>query len=293
MSRLPSMRVPSPVGIVGLGLMGGSLARALRELPERPSVVAWSRESDEVEAAREDGVVDVVAVDPIEVAGSASLLVYATPLQATVELIERHRSIWRSGTVVTDVASLKTPVVEAVRKAGVADHFVGGHPMTGAAESGYGASRADLYQGARVWLSDDTGNESSRAGVEHLWKTLGAHPSWIGSTKHDERMVWTSHLPQLMANALASVLAEEEISPADLGPGGRAMTRLSASSPEIWLDLLESSGPRAAEAVACVTRTLKTLAASLEHGRFDEIEDLMRATRAWQSGDAKNEEELP
>ena len=287
------MRLPSPVGIVGLGLMGGSLARALRELPERPSVVAWSRESDEVEAAREDGVVDVVAVDPIEVAGSAALLVYATPLQATVELIERHRSVWQVGTVVTDVASLKSPVVEAARRAGMADRFVGGHPMTGAAESGYGSSRPDLYQRARVWLVDDTGNESTRAAVEHLWKTLGAHPSWIGSTEHDERMVWASHLPQLMANALASVLEQKEISPADLGPGGRAMTRLSASSPEIWLDLLGSSGRRAAEAVASVARTLESLAASLERGRFDHIEDLMRATRAWQRGDGKNEEELP
>ena len=86
---------------------------------------------------------------------------------------------------------------------------------------------------------------------------------------------------------------EEEISPTDLGPGGRAMTRLSASSPEIWLDLLESSGPRAAVAVASVARTLESLAASLEDGRLDHIEALMRVTRAWQRGDGENGEELP
>jgi prephenate dehydrogenase len=272
------------VGIIGLGLMGGSLARALTGLPEAPEVVAWSRGQDDLERAREEGVIDHAAERAEEVAEAAALLVYAVPLGAILDMIEAHQAIWPPDAFITDVASLKAPLVQRVRAVGAAERFVGSHPMTGGEASGFGASRADLYRGVPVWITEDTGHPSVRIAVESLWTTLGARTRIVSADAHDRRMVWVSHLPQLTANALALVLDGENISRGDLGPGGRDMTRLAASSPAVWIDLLRAAGPEVVGALEALVGALHTLTDDLRGGRAADVTALMEATRRWHGG---------
>jgi prephenate dehydrogenase len=278
------MTVRSPVGIVGLGLMGGSLARALARLPDAPDVVAWSRDRRDLELAREAGVVQHAAATPEEAAAGAALVVYAVPLGAILEMIGTHRRTWPPDAVITDVAGLKTPVLERARAAGVADRFVGSHPMTGAEASGFAAARAGIYQGVPVWITDDTGDPEAHAAVAALWRAVGADPRRVGAEAHDRRMVWASHLPQLASNALAGVLEEHGLARADLGPGGHDMTRLAASSPGVWLDLLDAAGPAVASALEELSRVLERLAADLREGRAADLEAFMDTTRRWTAG---------
>jgi prephenate dehydrogenase len=191
------------------------------------------------------------------------------------------------GATVTDVASLKLPVAEAARVAGLADRWVGSHPMAGAESSGFWASRADLYEGATVWITpanDNAADGPHRQTVERLWSSLGGKPRAIEASEHDRLMALASHLPQLASNALARTLGRSEIDPSDLGPGGRDMTRLAGSSPEMWTDLLRHADPAVVEGLRALAREADALADLVESGAMEQIDRIMRETRTWRSG---------
>lgn len=269
------------VSVVGLGLMGGSLARALRALPDGPEVVGWSPDDAEGRAALEAGAVHRLAPSAEAAAGEESLVVYATPLAAVLELLERHAPAWRAEAAISDVASLKAPVVARVRELGVESSYVGAHPMVGGEASGFAASRADLYRNAPVWLATGTGTGELRERVEAAWTCLSARPAWTDAGDHDRRMVRASHLPQLVSNALGERLRREGLDPWDLGPGGRDMTRLAASSPALWRDLLTHSAPRLAPLLRELAVTLEELATLLERGDVEAVSRRMEDTRRW------------
>jgi prephenate dehydrogenase len=269
------------VGIVGLGLLGGSVARDLRRLPERPLVRALSRDSRELEAARAEGVVDEVAEDAVSFCAGLDLAVYCTPLNATLELLTAHSPHLREGVVVTDVASLKTPLRDRTEALGLAEAFVGSHPMAGGEGSGFHASREGLFEGARIWLVSEGARPEVATRIRSFWHALGGQPSFIDAGEHDVLMARVSHLPQLTATALALVLESNDLGRHDLGPGGRDMTRLAGSGPTMWRDLLEHAPTALPEALEALENHLARLRAFLREGRADAVEDLMKQTRAW------------
>lgn len=270
------------VAVVGLGVMGGSLARALRLLPRPPLCAGWSADPGEGEAALADGVLDRVARGPEDAAEGADLVVLAAPLGACLDLIPTVLAAMRPEAVLTDVASLKTPVQLAVTRAGGGARWVGSHPMCGSADSGYAASRPDLYAGARVWLVAPPDAEAGVARVQELWQSVGAHPLFTDAHTHDALMALTSHLPQLTANALARALEDAGVEAGALGPGGRDTTRLAGSSPEMWRDVFAHAfTPPLAEGLRAVARRLEELAAYADAGDAEGMARFMAATRAW------------
>lgn len=276
---------PRVVGVVGLGLIGGSLARRLKADESPPRIVACSLDRTDLDRATEEGVVDRTTTDPAEVAASAELVVYATPIDVTLELLEAHRHAWTDGAVVTDVASLKEPVARRVREIGAEARWVGSHPMAGSEESGYGASRSDLFDDAPVYLVRAGAGAREARVVEDVWRRTGARPRWVEADEHDRRMIWASHLPQLVSNALAGALAKREVPPDDLGPGGRDMTRLAGSAPDLWRGLLEAAGEREVEGLTAVVDELERLRDLLRRGDVARVVDYMDATRLWKEGD--------
>ena len=270
------------VAIVGLGLIGGSLARALAALNRPPRVVATSQRASNLELAERAGAIEAGSTDPEAVLAGADLVVYATPLDVTLRLLADHRGRWPAGAVVTDVASLKGPVEEAMRALGESARYTGSHPMAGGEGSGFRHSAADLLAGATVWL---TGTGTGAAGVEALWRAVGAHPRWTTADEHDRLMSWCSHLPQLASNALARVLEESGHAPCDLGTGGTDMVRLAGSSPEMWLPLLARS--EAGDALRNLARIAREFAEALDRRDLKAIEDWMRSTRSWRAGAAE------
>lgn len=278
---------PERIGIVGLGLVGGSLARALKRLDDPPRILATSLVPDDLARAVEEGVADRVHDDPGAVASDADLVVYATPLEATLALLDAHRGRWGPEAVLTDVAGLKDPVVRRAAEAGAAERFVGSHPMAGTEERGYPASRPDLFRGARVHLVRGGASGAAAERVEALWRSVGARPGWTDARGHDETMVWASHLPQLVSNAVATVLAGEGVDPGELGTGGRDVTRLAASPPEMWAELLLLAAGEGGEALRAVARELERLAALVEGARRDELVAYLEATRRWSRGEGE------
>jgi len=278
------------VAIVGLGLMGGSLAMALRRLPRPPRIVAASANAGDLERGLAQGIVDEAAEDPPGAVAEADLVVYATPVSVTLELLASTRSRIPDDAVVTDVGSVKRPVVSRARAVGLGSRFIGGHPVAGSHRSGLAAARADLYAGARVWLTpaDADGARDPAAAqtlerVAALWRSVGAEPGVIGAEEHDRLMAWASHLPQIAASALASALARAGIARADLGPGGADTTRIAASPPALWADILRHNADLVRRPLDALQGALAELAAALERGDGEALERLLALASAWRS----------
>jgi prephenate dehydrogenase len=269
------------VAIVGLGVMGGSLARALRALPSPPRVVGVTPDPRDRDAAVASGAVDEAPSNAEVAAGSGDLVIYATPLKVMLELQAQHAGVWRPDAVVSDLSSLKLQLASQARALGVHTRYVSAHPMVGREGSGFGVSSAGLFHEATVWLSATDVAAEITGRVERFWSALGARPAWIDASAHDARMAHASHLPQLLANVLARHLEEHGLGRKDLGTGGRDMTRLAGSSPTIWKDLLEQSAPLLAPALREVGADLEALAALLDARDLEGVARLMSRTRAW------------
>jgi prephenate dehydrogenase len=185
-----------------------------------------------------------------------------------------------------DVASLQAPALDVAEAVDLARRYVSAHPLAGSEASGFAAARESLYDGVPVSLSVASSLAPDAADrlllrSRWLWSEVGARPVMEDAGVHDARMALVSHLPQLVSNALARVLQTRGVEPGALGPGGMDMTRLAASSPEMWGDLLPYTGRRVGAALRALSAQAERLAAAVERGDMEPVEEIMQATRAW------------
>ena len=226
------------VAILGFGLIGGSIARALAEAPDRSawSVTAWSPTGEGPGRAAADGVIETAAESPAEAIDGAQLVVLAAPPTATIELVERLGAGLRPAlapeTVITDVASTKAAVVAAGTEHGL--RFVGGHPMAGRETSGYEAASADLFVD-RPWVVVPTDPDDLPAvvAVETLAVACRARPIRMDAATHDLAVAAISHLPLVVAAALVEAVAGPDAGGAS-PPGWPVARSLAASG---WRDM--------------------------------------------------------
>lgn len=271
-------RAQATVGIVGLGLVGGSLARDLADAGWR--VLGSDRDPDTERAARDSGVVRG-PVDPVVV----DVLVLATPVRATLDQLRQLAPRLRPDTAVTDVCSTKASVVEVAEAAGLGPRFIGSHPLAGDHRNGWAASRTRLFRNALVWLSPAHDADPAAVGrVEALWKAAGARTQHIEAHAHDRLMARASHLPQTTATALAAALAHEGVTPDQLGPGGHDMTRLAASDPDMWADILVDNSDQVARALADLIEELTRFHHAVRDLDDATLRSLLAAGRAWSQG---------
>ena len=270
----------STVGVIGLGLMGGSLARELAARGVR--VFGHDTDAATVREAQETGVLEgVLALDGRGME-ELDLLVLAVPVDRAAEVISRVGPHLPAGCIVTDVGSTKVAIQEAARQSGIAARFVGSHPLTGGHRSGWGASHRDLYAWQRVFLcpTEETRPEALIR-VRTLWEAVGALPEVLEAGEHDRRIAWTSHLPQLTATALALALARVELPRRELGPGGRDTTRLAASSPEMWTAISLDNADQIAPALRAMETELRRLREAVEERNEDELRRVLTEARGW------------
>ena len=229
------------VTVVGVGLIGGSLAAALRALPDAPRVTGVDPDEAALALALERGVVDDVA--SVEACAPAlaesDLVVLATPVAAVSEWLARLGEIGYRG-VVTDVASTKAAVMgEAARLLTPGCTFIGGHPMAGSERSGVSAADADLFRGAYYVLTpaDDTDADAYQC-LHRLVMSIGARVISLDAVAHDEAVAAISHVPHVAASALTNLAAQRAQGGSDvlrLAAGGfKDMTRIAAGSPDLW-----------------------------------------------------------
>lgn len=234
------------ITIIGTGLIGGSLALALKKNKFAGRIIGCDREAT-LEKARQRGVIDDGSSNPGDAVRGSQVVVLATPVLAIVDLIERLGPSLPAKTLLTDVGSTKAAVVERAAKVfgkNVGKRFLAGHPMAGKESSGVDSADADLFQ-KTVWfltpLPGQNLNEGLVAEFTGWIDQIGSRIAILPAEEHDRLCAWISHVPQMISTALAAALVEEFGDEAPLLPaGGRAlqeMTRVSASPYSMWRDI--------------------------------------------------------
>lgn len=277
---------PSSLSVIGLGAIGGSLAWQAR-LAGVPRVIGFApSRADAVQALRSSAVTEL-ADSAVKAARGAELVVLAVPAHATLDLIGRLRPSLEPGAVLTDVCSVKRPVLARALAEGLGDRFAGGHPLAGTHGSGFGAARPDRLRGCVVYVCETGAPGGDQVGrqVMRFWEqVLEAQPVLIDPADHDRQLAWTSHLPQAVASALAKTLADRGLAGVSFGSGARDTTRLAASSPDLWLDILRYNGDEVAQALAATEAGLAELRRLLAADDADGLRAYLAAAQRFREG---------
>lgn len=272
--------------VIGVGLIGGSLARALRDAGAVEHIVGCGRSAPNLIKAVELGVIDEYIVDPAEAVRGADMVVVATALSATPIIFEKIATAIDATTVVTDVGSAKARVVEAARRSFGDDfhQFVPGHPIAGTEKSGVEASFSALFQDHRVMLTPlaETNPEALNR-VAAMWKLAGANVTEMDVEQHDKVLAATSHLPHMLAYALVDCLANmdqsEDVFRYAAG-GFRDFTRIASSSPEMWCDISLDNREAILTVLDSFSVTYERLRRALENDNRDLLLEIFAGAKA-------------
>ncbi|MGQ0793154.1 MAG: prephenate dehydrogenase [Deltaproteobacteria bacterium] len=255
----------SKITIVGLGLIGGSLASALKEAKAAEEVWGVDLNPKALEYALSAGVVDRASskIDRASV-GGAEIIVAATHVGAIPQIARAVVSEASAGAVITDVGSVKSGIVAEIAKF-IPPHlrFVGGHPIAGTERSGVWAANPKLFCDRRCILTPDRQTHSGALDkVSALWEAVGARVLIMDAESHDRIFAFVSHLPHVVAYALVNSIAAQEKpdNMLDFGGGGlRDYTRIAASSPEMWSDIFTANKRRVLESIAEFRKSLERI----------------------------------
>jgi cyclohexadieny/prephenate dehydrogenase len=269
--------------VLGLGLLGGSLAWAARERGLAGEVVGCGRRPEPLRRARERGLVDRVTLDPAEAVAGADLVVLASPVGAMGRLLAQAAPGLAPGALVTDVGSVKALLADTLPgllPPGVT--YVGSHPMAGSHEKGPDHARPDLFDGSVCIVTPAPGDPAPAVErVEALWRAVGARVVRRDPASHDREVAWMSHVPHVLAFAFARALGEAPAGARDVaGPGFRDFTRIARSDAELWADILVANAKAMAGPLARVASELTEVARELEAGDADALERWIAEARA-------------
>ena len=231
------------MAIVGVGLIGGSLAQAVKEKKIVGEVVGVGRNEERLKRACESGVIDSYTAQMDDSLGTIDLVVVATPVGMIADLIEKMIPFLKEGTVITDVGSVKKSVVEQV-EGFMPDtlHFVGGHPIAGTENSGFEHSFPSLFENRKCILTPvESTNQQALDQVQKLWSRVGSIVVCLNCDQHDEILAGVSHLPHVIAFSMVNCLLaiegfEENIFSFSAG-GFKDFTRIAGSDSAMWRDI--------------------------------------------------------
>lgn len=271
------------LSIVGLGLLGGSVAKAARAASLAQEIVGVGRNPKSLEPALRERAVDRITTDLAEGVRGADMIVLATPV-ATLE--RQLPAVWEAASshaLLTDVGSTKAGIVRAAEALGASRPlgFVGSHPMAGSNLSGFSVARADLFCGATVILTptDRTPSEPIKR-VTEFWEAMGGRVTVMDPATHDRAVAAISHLPHLVVDALVAAVVDMDPRFLDVAARGfKDTTRIAASDPAVWREIFQQNREALAEAVAAFRGALGRLEGILAAGDDAAIESALEAIR--------------
>lgn len=272
------------LAVIGLGLIGGSLARALRDAGRVTHVAAYDRDPEQGRRGLELGVIDRFAPDAGSAARDADVVVLAVPVLHTAEAAQAVRSGLSDRAVLTDVGSTKVSVLDDVARVFGAPppRFVAAHPIAGTERSGVAASKTELFRGHRVVLTPHAGQDPDALSIARsMWESVGARVVEMQAACHDAIFAATSHLPHVLAYAFVDMLTRlpnaADIFP-NAGGGFRDFTRIASSSPEMWHDIVRANRVEVTALLERQIGELQDLLALMKGERWSDL--LQRFERA-------------
>ncbi|HWI28357.1 MAG TPA: prephenate/arogenate dehydrogenase family protein [Stellaceae bacterium] len=275
------------VALIGIGLIGSSLARVLRRDGLAGEIVACARSDATRDAVKRLGLADKIAADPLEAVRDADLVVFCTPLSAYAEIARRIAPGLKQGAIVSDVGSVKAAAVRdlgAVLPPGV--HIVPGHPVAGTEHSGPEAGFAELFADRWCILTPlPEGDAGALDRVSRMWQAAGMRVVTMDAEHHDKVLAITSHLPHLIAYTIVGTatdledMLKSEVIKFSAG-GFRDFTRIAASDPVMWRDVFLANREAVLEMLQRFTEDLTALQRAIRWGEGDKLQELFTRTRA-------------
>jgi len=274
------------VALIGIGLIGSSLARVLRRDHPGTVIAACARRPETLDAVRRLGLADEVTDDPVGAARDADLVVLATPLSAYAEIAARIAPALRAGAIVTDVGSVKGVVIRELQPLLPPHvHFVPGHPVAGTEHSGPEAGFAELFLDRWCILTPLPGTDPEALNkVKRLWEGAGMRVATMAADHHDKVLAVTSHLPHLIAYTIVDTAIqlgqdlESEVVAYSAG-GFRDFTRIAASDPTMWRDIFLANREAILELLQRFSEDLTALQRAIRRGEGDVLYDRFARTR--------------
>lgn len=272
--------------ILGLGLMGGSLAAGLRQRGEVEEVVAWGRRESSLKRGMELGFLDGYTLDLADAVSAADMVVIATPTMIAEDVLGQLHGLLTPDMVLTDVASVKGNLLRRARQVWGAEpaNLVLAHPIAGSEESGVEAARADLFEGHRVIITPTEATDPAAVSVvADMWRAVGADVEQMDVERHDRVLAATSHLPHVLAYSLVNLLAEQDAKQ-DIfrfaAGGFRDFTRIASSDPKMWHDISLANGSALVRLIDEFSERLVGLRAAIEARDSEQILDLYSSAKA-------------
>jgi prephenate dehydrogenase len=254
------------IGIIGVGLIGGSLGLAVKRSDPRIHIVGVGRDPERLKIAQQMGAIDGWQIEAAADLGDRDLVVLATPVEHILSSLRTLGSRLRSGALVTDVGSTKRHICNEAWECLPSNvEFVGGHPVAGREVAGVENSLADLFEGAAYVLCPKLDAPACNLQrLSALVEALGARPWIMSPEKHDRAAAWLSHVPQLLATALANLSSKEELGIA--GSGFRDMVRLAGSPYSVWESILGTNCDNVDRALKEFIECLERMRSALREG---------------------------
>jgi len=278
------------IALAGVGLLGGSLGLAVKQRGLATKVVGFVRRTASIAECQKLGVVDHATRDPLRAVEGAELVVLCTPLARMREILQKMLPALKRGAIVTDVGSVKAPVVLELEPlaAEAGGHFIGSHPMAGAEKTGAGAARADLFVDAVCVVTPTPSSPPEAvARLEQFWRAVGGCPLRLTPELHDDLVSRSSHLPHVVAAELSNYV----LSPAHpreqallCANGFRDTTRIASGSPEMWRDIALANRKNLARVLGVFVEDLQEFKLALENADQKTIEEFFEQARQRRDG---------
>lgn len=274
------MSVCESAAIIGLGLVGGSIARDLAAVGVRVS--GFDAHDGHLAKALDEGIVHRALDASLSGTSDVDVIVIAVPVDEAVDILRRIASRSPRACLITDVGSTKARIVATATNVGLGRVFVGAHPMAGGHRSGWDASSSGLFEGARVYLCrGDVVSDDAMSLALRFWESLGGRPTCIDANEHDRTLAWTSHLPHVASTAVALALSRAGFGRHDLGPGGRDITRLAGSSPAMWTAIARENAVEIDTALAAAEEEIAAFRRALATANSGDLRERFTVAREW------------
>ena len=269
----------SGIGIIGVGLIGGSIAAALKKSGYAGKIIGFGRTEERLRKAQSLGLLTDFTTEPASKVSEVSLIIVCTPVDRIVEDIRNLASYAQSGTIVTDAGSVKAAICDELQDLAEGDvTFIGSHPLAGSEKNGFEHADADLYRDRLCFLTPfaETSPENINR-VANFWSSMGMKLHTVSPTEHDRLMSVTSHAPHLIAAAI-SLLLEEDFK-AFTGTGFQDTTRIAAGDPGLWRAIMMQNRHQLTETLAKFREILDDLTSAIELGDESKLEQLLELAK--------------
>jgi prephenate dehydrogenase len=268
----------SRIAILAPGLLGGSLALAIRERHPKIALSIYARRESAIEEMKSSGLKADYFTSPVQAAHDADLVIFCMTVGAMPAIAQQIKSTLKPSAVITDVGSVKESVDREMKKAlGNNTQWIGSHPMAGGEKTGFSAAHSRLFEGATTILTPvETANPKALQTLKEFWSSLGSTIAVCTPREHDRWVAQISHLTHLTASALVRAVSPESIEVR--GPGFRDTTRVAAGSPEMWTEILIQNRDAILESITSLQNEIATIQHHLKHSDPDQVREWLTAS---------------